>query len=119
MKTIVFLAAVALFLLLFLIPSANGQEGQIETFTVRSSEVVTGVVIISGQMTTTVGKRSSVELQCNKGMLMCIAPLPGTYVMVRLPKSRGSYECANVDLYPEGADPETSGKIGEYCLIQK
>jgi len=39
--------------------------------------------------------------------------------MVRLPKNRGSYVCTNVDLYPEGADPATSEKIGEYCLIQK
>jgi len=119
MKRIVFLAAVTLFLLLFLIPSAEGQEGQTETFTVRSSEVVTGVVIISGQMTTTAGKRSSVELQCNKGMLMCTIPQPGRYVMVLLPKNRGPYECANVDLYPEGAEPENSEKIGEFCLIQK
>ena len=119
MNRIVFLAAVTLFLLLFLLPTAKGQEGQTATFTVRSTEVVTGVVIVSGQMTTTVGKRTSVKLQCNKGISMCNAPQPGTYVMIRLPKNRGTYECANVDLYLEGADPETSEKIGEFCLIQK
>jgi len=119
MKRIVFLVAVTLFFLLVLTPLARGQQDQTATFTVRSSEVVTGVVIISGQMTTTAGKRTSVELQCNKGMLMCTVPQPGTYVLVRLPKNRGPYECANVDLYAEGADPETSEEIGEYCLIQK
>ena len=117
MKRIVYPAVVTLFLLL--VPLVKGQEGQTATFTVRSTEVVTGVVLISGQMTTTEGKRSSVELQCNKGMLMCTLPRPGTYVMVLLPKNRGTYECANVDLYPEGAEPENSEKIGEYCLIQK
>jgi len=119
MKRIVFLAAATLFLLLFVIPTASGQEDQTATFTVRSTEVVTGVVIVSGQMTAVGGRRTSVELQCNKGFLMCKAPQPGTYVMVRLPKNRGPYDCANVDLYPEGADPQTSEKIGEYCLIQK
>ena len=117
MKRIVYPAVVTLFLLL--VPLVKGQEGQTATFTVRSTEVVTGVVLISGQMTTTEGKRSSVELQCNKGIWMCNIPQPGTYVIVRLPKNRGSYVCTNVDLYPEGADPATSEKIGEYCLIQK
>jgi hypothetical protein len=119
MKRILLLAMVTLFVLLFLIPLAMGQEGQNATFTVRSTEVVTGVVIISGQMTTTAGKRSSLDLQCNKGFSMCSVPQPGTYVMVRLPKNRGSYDCANVDLYREGADPASSEAIGEYCLIQK
>ena len=119
MKRIVFLAAATLFLLLFPISLANGQDEQTATFTVRNTEIVTGVVIISGQMTTPAGKRISVELQCNKGISMCSIPQPGTYLMVRLPKNRGPYVCANVDLYPEGADPQTSEKIGEYCLMQK
>ena len=38
----------------------------------------------------------------------CTIPEPGTYVMVRLPKNYGMYDCANVDLYPPSADPETS-----------
>ena len=119
MKRIVFLAAATLFLCLSLVPVTKGQEDQTATFTVRSTEVVTGVVIISGQMTVTEGRRTSAELQCNKGFLMCKVPQPGTYVMVRLPKNHGPYDCANVDLYPEGANPESSEKIGEYCLIQK
>jgi hypothetical protein len=119
MKRVVFLAAVMLFLLLFLIPLTKGQESQTATFTVRSTAVITGVVIVSGQMTTVTGTRTSVELQCNKGMFKCNVPQPGSYVMVRLPKNRGIYECANVELYREGADPETSENIGAYCLIQK
>ena len=39
--------------------------------------------------------------------------------MVRLPKNWGMYDCVNVDLYPSSADPATSQKIGEYCLIEK
>jgi hypothetical protein len=39
--------------------------------------------------------------------------------MVRLSKNWGMYDCANVDLYPTTADPATSEKLGEYCLIRK
>jgi hypothetical protein len=29
------------------------------------------------------------------------------------------YDCANVDLYANTADPASGGKLGEYCLIDK
>lgn len=119
MRTTVFLALAILILLLILLPRLTGQEAETATFTVRGTEVVTGVVIISGQAISTTGSRTSVELQCNKGMSMCKALSPGTYVMVRLPKNHGSYDCANVDVYQQGADPAVSAKIGEYCLMQK
>ena len=120
MRRVAFVAAIALFASVFIVVLARGQEfSQNPTFTVRGSEVVTGVVIVTGQMNSVTGRRTSVELQCNKGVAMCNMPRPGTYVMVRLPKNRGTYDCANVELYPNGADPETSEKIGEYCLIEK
>jgi hypothetical protein len=49
----------------------------------------------------------------------CKVLAAGTYLMVRLPKNWGMYDCANVDLYPTTADPATSEKLGEYCLIRK
>jgi len=58
-------------------------------------------------------------LQCNKGQHECAIPEPGNYLMVRLPENRGMYDCANVELYPVSGDPQTSRKIGEYCLIDK
>lgn len=82
--------------------------------TVKESTVTTGVVIVSANAA---GK--SVELQCNQSMSGCTALKPGEYWMVRLPKNHGVYDCANVDLYPKSADPETSEKLGEYCLITK
>ncbi|MBZ5704305.1 MAG: hypothetical protein LAN63_03060 [Acidobacteriia bacterium] len=82
--------------------------------TVTESTVTTGVVIVSAHAA---GK--PVELQCNQSMSGCTILKAGEYWMVRLPKNHGIYDCANVDLFPKSADPETSEKIGEYCLIQK
>ncbi len=90
------------------------------TVTVKGSEVVSGVVILNvAQPNTADTAKASFELHCNKGASACKAPEPGTYLMVRLPKNWGMYDCTNVDLYPASADPATSQKIGEYCLIQK
>jgi hypothetical protein len=90
------------------------------TVTVRSSEVSNGVIIVSvSQAATEEQAKGSFALHCNKGVGSCKAPEPGTYVMVRLPKNWGMYDCANVDLYPSSADPGSSQKIGEYCLIDK
>jgi hypothetical protein len=61
----------------------------------------------------------SLTLHCNKEASSCKAPDPGTYIMVRLPKNWGMYDCANVDLYPPTADPASAQKIGEYCLTEK
>lgn len=82
--------------------------------TVKESTVMTGVVIITANEN---GK--PLELQCNQSMAACTVLKPGEYWMVRLPKNYGMYDCANVDLFPKSADPETSEKLGEYCLIRK
>ncbi len=88
------------------------------TITVKSSETSNGVVIINAIGTGDVAK-VSMELHCNKGANSCKAPEPGTYLMVKLPKNWGMYDCANVDLYRAAGDPATDQKIGEYCLEQK
>ena len=90
------------------------------TVMVKGSEVNNGVVIVNVLQAATADQaKASFELNCNKGNSACKAPEPGTYLMVRLPKNWGMYDCANVDLYPASANPATDQKIGEYCLIEK
>jgi hypothetical protein len=122
MKRIAFLAAITLVVVVFVAALGRGQDATPNsTITLRSGEVVTGVVILTGQITSPAGKHMSAELQCNKGVTMCTVPQAGTYVLVQLPKNRGTYDCANVELYSQGSDPAANGaeKIGEYCLIPK
>jgi hypothetical protein len=87
------------------------------TITVKSSQTTNGVVIINAVGTSEQAK-VVIELHCNKGASACTAPEAGTYLMVKLPKNWGMYDCANVDLYPATGDPSTDQKIGEYCLEQ-
>jgi hypothetical protein len=90
------------------------------TVTVKGSELNNGVVIITVQQAATSGQDAeSFVLHCNKGMADCKAVEAGTYLMVRLPKNWGMYDCTDVDLYPSSADPATAQKLGEYCLIKK
>jgi hypothetical protein len=95
----------------------NAQDKSL--ITVRGGEVNDGVIIVNVHQVTPTEGKSSFALQCNKGASNCTIPEPGNYIMVRLPKNYGFYDCANVDLYRPSADPETSQKIGEYCLIDK
>ena len=87
--------------------------------TVRGSEVNNGVAIVTAQQPTPGQGTASFALHCNKGVHDCTIPEPGNYLMVRLPKNYGMYHCANVDLYPLSADPATTQKIGQYCLIDE
>jgi hypothetical protein len=87
--------------------------------TVKSGEVSNGVVILTVHQAANGQAAESFALHCNKGMADCKVLEPGTYVMVRLPKNWGMYDCANVDLYANTADPASGGKLGEYCLIDK
>ena len=86
---------------------------ELSQITVKSSELNSGVVII-----TAMEGKSSLELQCNKSMIGCKALEPGNYVLVRLPKNHGMYDCANVEIFASGADPAESQRIGAYCLTQ-
>jgi hypothetical protein len=105
--------------LLFIMAAQLGAQDK-STVTVRSSEVASGVIVVNvTQPATADQSKASFELHCNKGASACKAPEAGTYLMVRLPKNWGMYDCANVDLYPTTANPATDQKIGEYCLIEK
>jgi len=110
-----------LWMFLFVVMMALQLSAQEKTtITVKNSEVANGVVIISATQLAPPGQaKASLELHCNKGASACKAPEPGTYVMVRLPKNWGMYDCANVDIYASTANPATDQKIGEYCLAEK
>jgi hypothetical protein len=85
--------------------------------TVKGGEVNSGVVILTAHQAA--GSEQAFTLHCNKGVGGCKVLEAGTYLMVRLPKNWGIYDCNNVDLYPSTADPATSEKLAEYCLIEK
>jgi hypothetical protein len=87
--------------------------------TVKTGEVNNGVVILTVHQTATSQVAESFALHCNKGMADCKVLEPGTYVMVRLPKNWGMYDCACIDLYASTADPASGEKLGEYCLVEK
>ena len=87
--------------------------------TVKGSEVNNGVVIVTVHQATATEGKTTFALQCNKGASLCTVLEPGNYVMVRLPKNYGMYDCDNVDVYAAGADPETGKKLGQYCLTEK
>jgi len=83
--------------------------------TVKDSTVNNGVILVTIRES---GK--AFELQCNQTAPNCNAAKPGDYWMVRLPKNYGLYDCNNVDLYPQSANPEDQGQLlGEYCLNEK
>ena len=109
----------AMILLVFLIGAQLAAQDK-TTVTVKSAELNNGVVIVTAiQPAMADQTKSSLELHCNKGAPFCKGPEPGTYIMVRLPKNWGMYDCVNVDLYPTSAIPASDEKIGEFCLIEK
>jgi hypothetical protein len=38
--------------------------------------------------------------------------------MVRLPKNRGMYDCANAEVYRKAANSEAGELLGKYCLVE-
>lgn len=105
----------ALLAAMFLILTTSQALSQEKTLVkVKSSELVTGVVIVHIQKD---GK--ALELQCNERAGNCKALPSGSYLMVELPENRGMYYCKNVEIYRGDQDkPEAARKIGEYCLIE-
>lgn len=82
---------------------------------VKSSEIVTGVVIVHVQKDTRL-----LELQCNQGAGGCKSLQAGNYLLVELPKNYGMYDCQNIEMYRANQDkPEAAQKVGEYCLVEK
>jgi hypothetical protein len=100
-------------LLLFILLAVIQLMAQVKSqITIKTSAVSNGVVII-----TALEGKSPLELQCNKDAAGCKTLAVGDYWMVRLPKNWGMYDCANVDIYSQTADPDSSEKIGAYCLV--
>lgn len=88
--------------------------------TVKRSEAGKATVVVTAiQQADDAQAKTSFELNCNKDANSCRALEPGTYIMVRLPKNWGMYDCSNVDLYVATADPNKDQKLGEYCLVEK
>jgi hypothetical protein len=82
---------------------------------VKSSQVVTGVVIVHVEK-----GGNSLELQCNEGAGSCKPLASGDYLMVELPKNYGMYDCKNVEVYRGNVDkPEAAELVGAYCLMEK
>jgi hypothetical protein len=101
-----------LFTLFIAVQVLAAEKSQI---TVKNTTVSGDVVLVTIQES---GK--SYELQCTKGAPYCAVPPAGTYWMVRLPKNHGYYDCENVDLYSQAADPDSGGTIfAEYCISEK
>ncbi|MFZ0796780.1 MAG: DUF6520 family protein [Terriglobales bacterium] len=112
MKKAISLSAVLAVVFILAIGQAFAQDKM--PVKVRSSEVVTGVVIVHIQK-----DAKSLELQCNEGAGFCRVLQSGNYLMVELPKNYGLYDCKNVEIYRGDQDkPESAEKIGAYCLIE-
>ncbi len=109
----------AIIFLVFLVLAACSQlvAQDRSTITVKKSEVSKETVVVTAMQQD--GQKASFELNCNRDASSCKAPEPGTYIMVRLPKNWGMYDCSNVDLYAATADPDKDQKVGEYCLAEK
>lgn len=106
----------ALFLFVFLaaMPICAQEQPESRTVTIRSSEINSGVVILAAR-----DGKNSFDLHCNQGMTGCAVLQPGNYLMLRLPKNRGMYQCVNVELYRNTSSPELGEKIGQYCLVEE
>ena len=112
-KLILRVTAPVLIMLVFGAVSALSQDR--EPITVKNSEINSGVVLIAAH-----GEKTTIELQCNKDFLGCAVLKPGAYVMVRLPKNHGPYECSNVTVYAKGQSPDSLGEeLGTYCIAEK
>jgi hypothetical protein len=102
-------------LIVLFVPLALSAQEQLESqkITVKGKEVNNGVVILAVQE----GK-NSFDLRCNKDVSGCTILEPGEYTMVRLPKNRGLYDCANAEVYRKSANSEVGDKLGQYCLVE-
>ena len=113
--------AIALFFLMAFFLSAAvvrmaAQEKEKSVITVKKSDVVTGVIVVSVQREKA---PKTFTLQCNQGAPSCNQLKAGKYQMVELPANSGMYDCKDVQVYGETADTEdTDQKLGEYCFVE-
>jgi len=114
MKKMLVVSMAIIMLGLFIPVALSAQEeNATEKITIKNKEVNNGVVILSVR-----GEKSPFELQCNKGASGCAVLDTGEYTMVRLPKNRGLYDCANAEVYRKAEDVQSGNKIGQYCLVE-
>jgi hypothetical protein len=111
---IFFLIALVLTLLFAPVALSAQEQRDSQNISIKSKEISNGVVILSVQ-----NSKSSFDLQCNKDFAGCAVLNPGDYVMVRLPKNRGLYDCVNAEVYGKTANAELGDRLGQYCLIEK
>jgi hypothetical protein len=104
----------ALILLAFFAAVTALAQQQPSSIVVKEATVATGVVIVTADL-----EGKPIELQCTQSMSACVSLKAGKYMMVQLPKNHGMYDCQNVNIYPDGANPATAEKIGQYCLNPK
>jgi len=109
-KTVILCAAMVI--LVLCTPVAMSGQDETASEKIKSKEVNNGVVILGVQ-----GLKNSFELQCNKGATGCTLLDPGEYVMVRLGRNRGLYDCENAEVYKKSAEAQPTDRIGQYCLI--
>ena len=92
----------------------DDEEAKREMITVKSSANNGGAIIVTAR-----GEKTVVELQCTKSFASCANLKPGEYLMLRLPKNRGMYDCMNVRVYDKAADPDNAQELGAYCVTDK
>jgi hypothetical protein len=112
-RTVILCAAMVIFILCLPVAMSGQDETPNEKITIKSKEINNGVVILGVQ-----GPKNSFELQCNKGATGCTLVDPGEYVMVRLGRNRGLYDCENAEVYKKSAESQPTNKIGQYCLVE-
>lgn len=112
-KAIILFGVVLLLVLLVPVVLSAAEEGGSQKITVKSKAVSNGVVLLAVQE-----GRNSLELQCNQGASGCAMLDTGEYLMVRLPKNHGLYDCANVEVYQKSASSERGEMLGQYCLVE-
>jgi len=113
-KSILDYTAIVLMVIVFSAVGAQAQEKQ-EFITVKNAGVSNGVVIVMAE-----SEKVTIELQCNQDFVGCAVLKPGEYVMTRLAKNHGPYDCSNVTVYAKSPNPDASGeKLGTYCISEK
>lgn len=114
MKAFILFLATLILVILIAPPALSAQDQpEPQKITVKSKEVNNGVVVLSAQ-----DGKGSFDLQCNKDMSGCAVLDPGEYMMGRLPKNRGIYDCANAEVYRKSANSEPGERLGQYCLVE-
>ena len=116
MKKRIALFVVMAFFLLAVVLIMAAQEKEKSVITVKKSDVVTGVIVVS---VTREKAPKTFSLQCNQGAPSCNQLKAGKYQMVELPANSGMYDCKDVQVYGETADTEDADqRLGEYCLVE-